>query len=160
MGKTADAKKLILRGVSVNFQDEGDDSALYWASRSGKTDIVTLLLEHRANLNIATKTGNTPLICAAYRNHEVIVRTLVEAGADATIRGNKNKTAAEWAKLRGHYAIENFLTNIRFHSSARNKSGQLYHVRGRGWCAVERDLKENGIFGDHVLRRLRHFCVG
>ena len=73
-----------------------------------------LLLENKCNLNVTDKWGNTPLIYAARNNKMDTVRALVEAGCDITIRGDKNKTAAEWAKQRGHHAIAEYLTCFPF----------------------------------------------
>ena len=104
--------------------------------------------------------GYTPLISAAENNHMDTVRALVEAGCDITIRGNGNKTAAEWAKQMGHHAIAEYLNEIRFHSSARNERGQLHHIKGRGKRSVNRDLKEIAGFDDHMLHKLAQFCTG
>ena len=85
-----------------------------------------LLLKNKCNLNVTNDYGDTPLILAAYWNNMDIVRALVEAGCDITIRGYENKTAAEWAKQRGYPAIAKYLTYeaplIQFYSSARDKS--------------------------------------
>ena len=70
-----------------------------------------LLLTNQCNPNVTSKKGDTPLIFAAYYNKMDIVRALVEAGCDITIRGDKNKTAAEWAKEQGYPAIAEYLTN-------------------------------------------------
>ena len=126
-------------------------------------DIVMLLVDHKANLNIKTKWKNTPLICATFHNRLAIVRALVEAGADTTMRDFKNRTAAEGAKIHGYDAIAEYLTNkaqqIRFHQSSRRENGQLNCVKGRSLRALERDLKETGFFVNHMLHRLEQFCT-
>ena len=85
-----------------------------------------LLLENKCNLNVTTKLGDTPLIYAAKYNHMDTVRALVEAGCDITIRGEKNKTAAEWAKQKGHPAIAEYLTieapRVQVHSTHRARA--------------------------------------
>ena len=85
-----------------------------------------LLLENKCNLNVTGKERDTPLIWAAYNNKMDTVRALVEAGCDITIRGEKNKTAAEWAKRRGHSAIAEYLTNeaprVQVHSTHRARA--------------------------------------
>lgn len=66
------------------------------------------------------------LIWAACWNKMDIVRALVEAGCDITIRGEDNKTAAEWAKYQDNSAIVKYLRDY-----------QVYKV-------IERDILEPG----------------
>ena len=124
-----------------------------------------LLLENKRNLNITDKHGNTPLILATQCNNMDAIRALVEAGCDVTIRGEHNMTAAEHANRgKGTGPIAEYLTNeaprIRFHSSARDESGQLHRVKGRCKRAANRDLKEIAGFDDHMLHKLAQFCTG
>ena len=118
--KTAEAKRLIAQGAPVNWQNQYGQAPLHNASACGYTKIVTLLLDNKCNLNVTDKSGDTPLILAAYYTKMDIVRALVEAGCDITIRGDKNKTAAELAKQRGHHALAEYLTNearVQVHST-------------------------------------------
>ena len=142
----------------------GGQAPLHWASANGHTEIVMLLHENKCNLNITDEWGNTPLIHAAVSNKMDTVRALVEAGCDITIRGDEGKTAAERAKEEGKHAIAEYLTNeaprIRFHSSARDESGQLHRVKGRCKRTLNRDLKEIAGFDDHMLHKLAQFCTG
>ena len=92
----------------------------------GDTEIVMLLLENKCNMNVTDKNGNTPLILAAGYNRMDIVRALVEAGCDITIRGYQNKTAAERAKEEGYHTIAEYLTNeaprVQVHSTHRARA--------------------------------------
>ena len=125
-GKTAEAKSLIAGGAPVDWQNGHGQAPLHGASANGYLDIMMLLLENKCNLNITDKYGDTPLILAAYINKMDIVRALVEAGCDMTIRGEENKTAAEWAKQMGHHAIAEYLTNntprVQVHSTHRARA--------------------------------------
>ena len=84
---------------------------LHGASKYGHSKTVTALIKSNASPNIASKGGVTPLILAAAKNKMAVVRVLVEAGADITIRGDENKNAAEWAKGKGHSAVAKYLAN-------------------------------------------------
>ena len=68
-----------------------------------------LLLEHKADINVRNLDGDTPLILAAWNDEMTIVQILVQALCDITIRGEKERTAAEWAKLKGHHDIAEYL---------------------------------------------------
>ena len=110
-GKTAEAKRLIAEGAPVDWQEEDGWAPLHEASGRGRTEIVMLLLENECDPNITDENGDTPLIWAARTNKMDTVRALVEAGCDITIRGDKNKTAAERAKEWGNFAVAEYLTN-------------------------------------------------
>ena len=163
-GNTAEAKRLIQEGASVNLQDDLGWAPLHVASANGSKDIVLLLIEKKANINITNKHGDTALCRAAYHNQMNTARALVEAGADTTIRNGMGMIAATRAKNRGYQAVAEYLTNdaphIRFHSSARDENGQLHRVKGRSLRAIKHDLEESGIFVNHMLYRLNNFCTG
>ena len=134
------------------------------ASANGSKNIVLLLIEKKAKINITNKHGDTALCRAAYHNQMNTVRALVEAGADTTIRNGMGMVAATRAKNRGHQAVAEYLTNdaphIRFHSSARDENGQLHCTKGRSLRAIERDFKGKTVFVKHMLHRLKHMCTG
>ena len=118
------------------------------------------LIESKAAVDKANKRGDTPLIIAAYYNLMTAVRLLVESGADTTIRGDENKTAAEWANQRGHDPIAAYLDTVRFQPSARNKRGELYMVQGRAERAATRDLVDIAGFDRDMMGLLDQFCAG
>ena len=126
-GVTFEVKRLIAEGAPVDWQDPVFGWApLHTASNDGNADIVMLLLENKCNLNVTTKMGDTPLILAAKCDKMLTVCALVEAGCDITIRDNKNKTAAEWAKMLGYHALAEYLTNeaprVQVHFTHRTRS--------------------------------------
>lgn len=96
---TPRVRKLLKAGVSVNASDgaTSDNKALHWAASYGNADIVKLLCEHEANVNITNKAGVTPLHDAVNRGDLEIVRILLEYGAATDIKAKegpcKGKTA-------------------------------------------------------------------
>ena len=56
-------------------------NALHLASKEGHLDIVTELLKRGANVEAATKKGNTALHIASLAGHEEIVKLLVATDA-------------------------------------------------------------------------------
>ena len=54
---------------------------IHVASKWGKTNMVTLLLDSGAELENHTRDGLTPLHCAARSGHDQVVDLLVERGA-------------------------------------------------------------------------------
>ena len=163
-GNTEEAKRLIEIKAPVDWQDEYGTTPLWTASFYDKTDTARLLIESKAAVDKAQKDGDTPLIIAAYFNQMTTVRLLVESGADTTIRGDENKTAAEWAEQRGHHPVTEYLVNdaprIRFQPSARNERGELYNVQGRAPRAATRDLVDIAGFDRDMMGLLDQFCTG
>jgi predicted small lipoprotein YifL len=85
-------------------KDEIDEEkVLVAAARGGNSDIVTILIEKGADVNVLEGTGWTPLFAATYFGHANIVRILLDAGAE--IREDDLKLA----QSRGHTMIANML---------------------------------------------------
>ncbi|XP_057840206.2 serine/threonine-protein kinase VIK isoform X2 [Cryptomeria japonica] len=67
-------------GVSPNLADYDKRTALHLASCEGHTDIVKILLEHKANVNFVDRWGSTPLSNARRCNHKDICDILKARG--------------------------------------------------------------------------------
>ena len=111
MGDLKEIQSFLDHGASINWQDWSGRTPLRAASKYGWTETVKFLIKHKADIELGKKNGCTPLITAAYWNRVDVVRALIQGGADTTIRGNENKTAAEWAKQRGHEDIAKYIEN-------------------------------------------------
>ena len=111
LGNTANVKNLLEKGAPVDYNHNDGHTSLHMAAGKGYTDIIMLLIEHKASLNIKNSIGDTPLITAALFDGMASVRALVEAGADMKVRGRHNKTAVEHAKAKGKSIIVKYLTS-------------------------------------------------
>jgi ankyrin len=63
----------------------GGMSPLLFAAREGRLDMARLLIESKANLNLPSANGTTPLAVAIINNHIQLARYLLAAGADPNI---------------------------------------------------------------------------
>ena len=62
IGEIDDVKQMLEEETDVNTADKATgNSALHMACANGHTDIVKLLLQHKANINILNNSKNTPL---------------------------------------------------------------------------------------------------
>jgi ankyrin repeat protein len=71
---------LLYRKTNVNIRNGQKETALHYALKN--TEIVQLLLWHKASHNIADRHGNTPLLKAAKEGLLETVRALLDHGAD------------------------------------------------------------------------------
>ena len=94
-------------GADVNAQCMDGATALYSAARNGRLECVQMLLEHGADPNLATNREVTPLLTVvinAKPQSAAIVEALLQAGAVASARNDRGKTAL-------HLAAKNDLTH-------------------------------------------------
>jgi ankyrin repeat protein len=83
-GFVESAEFLLQRGgVDVEAVVEADGSnAFHKACKQGNVAVITLLIKHNANVNAATKSGNTPLHYACWDRKSGAVVLLLDSGAD------------------------------------------------------------------------------
>lgn len=89
--------RLVHLDCFVDVRDKDDNSPLHFAAR-GRLEIVRLLLEHGADVNIKSKNLQTPLMVATKAGRVDIVQLLLEYSSDLTV-----KDEYRWTAL--HYAI-------------------------------------------------------
>ncbi|KZN83920.1 Glycerophosphodiester phosphodiesterase [Penicillium chrysogenum] len=88
------------------------ESALYVASQIGRSDYLSLLLEHSNAVHIDTAEkvhGWNPLFISCVEGHHTIVELLLQAGASQDVYDHHGWTAKEHAALRGHLHIAEML---------------------------------------------------
>lgn len=103
-------KFLLDRGFDINFNVNNNTNALIEATKSGDTKMVALLLTYKPKLNMQLKDKMTALMWAAENNQEDIVKLLLDAGADSSLKDFEDKTALDLAKKP---EIINLLINHR-----------------------------------------------
>ena len=85
-------------------------TTLHAAALWGNVGAVKLLLERKADVHSTNHShGVTPLHLAAYNDHQSIVQLLISAGADRNVGDRRRRTAADWAKRRGHLELASML---------------------------------------------------
>lgn len=89
---------LIARRAQVN--KPGWTPLHYAATHKGPNApaITRLLLEHHAFIDAESPNGTTPLMMAAHYGHPMVVRILLEEGADPMVRNQQGLTAIDFAR--------------------------------------------------------------
>jgi len=77
------------------------DTALHLASNKGRLDMVQLMIEHGAKLDVQNKLGQTALHCAAGYGTVPLVKLLLDKGADKTVTDGEGQTPGALAKAYG-----------------------------------------------------------
>ena len=125
-GHTAAVKLLLDMGSDINAQIETNrNTALTLACFQGRHEVVSLLLDRRANVEHRAKTGLTPLMEAASGGYIEVGRVLLDKGADvnASPVPTSRDTALTIAADKGHYRFVELLLTRGAQADARNKKG-------------------------------------
>lgn len=113
-----EATRLLLElGTDLNMTGMDGDKPLHKAVPFGNTkeELVSLLLEYRADVNAPNGNGETPMIIFAkmtYRveNAERLVQLLLNKGADTSATDRVfGRTSLEWSVLQGRETVVKLL---------------------------------------------------
>jgi len=125
-GHTAAVKLLLDMGSDINAQIETNrNTALTLACFQGRHEVVSLLLDRKANVEHRAKTGLTPLMEAASGGYTEVGRVLLDKGADvnASPVPSSRDTALTIAADKGHYRFVELLLSRGAQVDVRNKKG-------------------------------------
>lgn len=91
-GHHATVCHLIGNGANINDACDNDGkSPLYLACEYGHVNVVELLLQSKADVNLCDNDGASPLFIASQQGHDVIVNLLLNHGANVNNKTNNFK---------------------------------------------------------------------
>ena len=98
LGDTERVRSLLSRHPDLATEPDGrGDQPIHHAARNGDTEIVRLLIEYGANVNVTNDRGHSVLYCAGGHGHLATLQLLLENGADCDVKFTDNgKTLMEW----------------------------------------------------------------
>lgn len=102
---------LLQQGADANTICPEGMNVLMRASMNGFSDIVQLLIEAKAKLNIQNMFGNTALMLAALKGHTESAQRLLAAGADTSLKNTQGLTALNIAVDKKHHEVGYLLLN-------------------------------------------------
>ena len=110
IGDKIQLQKLIALGRNINEKDASShgQSALHVAVEIGNLEMIKMLLDAKADVNITDDDGETPLMIAAHNNELEIIRVLLDAGANLHLADENGKTAIQKTnseEIRRHLQI-------------------------------------------------------
>ncbi|XP_077999520.1 ankyrin repeat domain-containing protein 17-like isoform X2 [Glandiceps talaboti] len=125
-GHTQAVKLLLDMGSDINAQIETNrNTALTLACFQGRHEVVSLLVDRKANVEHRAKTGLTPLMEAASGGYAEVGRVLLDKGADVNAAPvpSSRDTALTIAADKGHYRFVALLLSRGAQVDVRNKKG-------------------------------------
>jgi ankyrin repeat protein len=111
------------------------------AAHGGHTEIVRLLLESGADIEVICNKDYRPLHTASKRGHVSTVELLLEKKAETQIRTKSSATPLQLAKAQGHHEIARMIITSLF-PGAKNDIGYLllHNAAKRGDVLFAKDL--------------------
>lgn len=144
-------KNLVEMGANINAMD-GGQTVLHVAASAGKTELVSILLDHGAFIDMKIKsTHETALHVAAAQNHIQTVKLLLQRGADSSEVDNEQQTALHVAAKNGHATIVKLLLREIDMNALDVRGWNALHLASfHGYVDTVRTLLNSGISADSV----------
>lgn len=76
--------------ANVNFRGANNFTALHYAVRAGQSEMAKLLISQKANVDVTTNGGGTPLLMSVLTRNPSMVQILLDAKADANLALGKS----------------------------------------------------------------------
>ena len=116
---------LVKAGADVNGR-VGSEAAIWRAALSNRRDVVRLLLDNGAAIDVANSEGDTPAIAAAQAGHFSMAAALVQSGASPFAVPDSGMTLGFWAN-------RSRLPDESEEGQAKNRLIQMLKDRGHPW---------------------------
>jgi len=146
----------------LDTQNRAGQTALHIACSRGAESSVRSLLEHGARPDIADVYGDTPLHDAAVKNHQEIVKLLLDrpetVGAILDSQNSEGQTALQGACLKGAEDVVEILINAGANTAIEDNHGDTalyYAVKGKHVKVVELLLEDLISHSDNLSTQFR-----
>ncbi|NWZ46671.1 CSKI2 protein, partial [Haliaeetus albicilla] len=108
--------------LNVNYQDADGFSALHHAALGGSLDLISLLLEAQATVDIKDSNGMRPLHYAAWQGRVEPVRVLLRASASVNMASLDGQIPLHLSAQYGHYEVSEMLLQHQSNPCLINKA--------------------------------------
>ncbi|XP_025272708.1 caskin-1 isoform X1 [Canis lupus dingo] len=110
--------------INVNFQDPDGFSALHHAALNGNTELIALLLEAQAAVDIKDNKGMRPLHYAAWQGRKEPMKLVLKAGSAVNIPSDEGHIPLHLAAQHGHYDVSEMLLQHQSNPCMVDNSGK------------------------------------
>jgi ankyrin repeat protein len=144
-GDLGGVKRSIKNGADVNARVK-DLSPLMIAAARGFTEIVTHLLESKADANQKGENGKTALSASLRRHKLTTAKILLEKGCDINAKDDKGVTPLMWAVYEGNLETVKFIIENKADVNLVNSKEKtaLTYAREKKFKDLEKILKDAG----------------
>ncbi len=117
---------LIALGANLDWQNEENfnRTPLHWAAWGGRVEIVRMLIDAGANVNVQDEWGNTPLHEATSLGRVEIAQMLIDARANVNVQDNDGGTPLHRAAEFGKTEIAQMLIDAKADLNVQAKNGR------------------------------------
>ncbi len=123
-GNIQKIRNIKLSKRNINAMDDTRTTSLMIASSCGYIEIVKILVENGANLNLQNTHGYSALIRACINNHPEVILYLIEKGTDVNLLDKQGDNALILARKLGNDEIIKNLLNKKADIHHLNKKNQ------------------------------------
>uniref|UniRef100_A0A1A7W8I9 CASK interacting protein 1 n=1 Tax=Iconisemion striatum TaxID=60296 RepID=A0A1A7W8I9_9TELE len=95
--------------VNVNFQDTDGFSPLHHAALNGNVELISLLLESQAAVDIRDQKGMRPLHYAAWQGKAEPMKMLLKSGSSVNGQSDEGQIPLHLSAQHGHYDVSEML---------------------------------------------------
>ena len=120
VGDVKRARALISKGAQVNRLDW---TPLHYAASKGELEMVKFLIANKAIVDAPSPDGTTPLMMAAFSGSDVVVKALLDAGAEVTTQNLSKLDASDWARNKGFTSLADRLQKLIQATLAQRHAG-------------------------------------
>ncbi|XP_060028577.1 caskin-1 isoform X3 [Erinaceus europaeus] len=110
--------------INVNFQDPDGFSALHHAALNGNTELISLLLEAQAAVDIKDNKGMRPLHYAAWQGRKEPMKLVLKAGSAVNVPSDEGHIPLHLAAQHGHYDVSEMLLQHQSNPCMVDHSGK------------------------------------
>ncbi|KAM4715661.1 caskin-2-like isoform 2-T2 [Anableps anableps] len=108
--------------LNINYQDSDGFSALHHAALTGTTELLSLLLEAQATVDIKDINGMRPLHYAAWQGKSDSVLLLLRGGASVNTPSHDGQIPLHLSAQYGHYEVSEMLLQHQSNPCLMNKA--------------------------------------
>ncbi|KAG7315581.1 hypothetical protein KOW79_020447 [Hemibagrus wyckioides] len=110
--------------INVNFQDTDGFSALHHAALNGNVELIALLLESQAVVDIKDQKGMRPLHYAAWQGKCEPMKMLLKAGSSVNSQSDEGQIPLHLSSQHGHYDGSEMLLQHQSNPCIRDHAGK------------------------------------
>ncbi len=129
--KSIEIKELLKLGVDVNTRNHFGQTPLMIAAMLGNEDLVSLMLDNAAAINLIDNKGLTAIMLAARNGQVNVIEYLIAQGADINIQDKKGMTAIMHGASFGHKETVELILKHKPKLELKNNNGQSADVIAR-----------------------------